>query len=311
MSGKVSGAIWDLELKGVRQLVLLAMADHADHQGENVRPSVGLIAWKTGYSERQVQRTIKTLVSDGLLVKQDEPPGRPIIYRIDVDAGIKKQAYRAKNVTPDIAMSPLTPECHPQVRHLDVTPRGDTQMSPEPSLQSSEQTPLKEKDSAVSDEPAQAAKPVDAKIATTEKPKRKPNEWYDFIVATWGKHEGVNTRLSQMLQGTSKIKGYKEYNFAPAATLDELREWRDWYFWYDRQPDGTYRKRSAVKALSIVGKHGAIQSSVYEFRLWKAIVPPADMTHSDQDPIRPSEYIVPRAKGNFKYPDLKKTGTEG
>lgn len=146
------------------------------------------------------------------------------------------------------------------------------QQSREPLAENTTET-IKEKEQrlhAVSDEPAQADAPKPEVSENGEKPGRKSNPWYDFIRDTWGKHEGVNTRLAQMLQGTSKVKGYKEYNFAPAATLDELREWRDWYFWYDRQPDGTYRKRSAVKALSIVGKHGAIQSSVYEFRLWKA-----------------------------------------
>jgi len=68
MSGKIMGAVWELALSRPKQVVLLAMADHADHEGRNVRPSVPLVAWKTGYSERQVQRIIGQLISDGLLV---------------------------------------------------------------------------------------------------------------------------------------------------------------------------------------------------------------------------------------------------
>ena len=72
MSGKIMGQVWELDLPHAEQLVLLAMADHADHEGNNIFPSVGLVAWKTGYSHRQTQRIIKILVDKGLLVFSDE-----------------------------------------------------------------------------------------------------------------------------------------------------------------------------------------------------------------------------------------------
>ena len=68
MSGKVSGMIWDLDLPHSQAWVLLAMADHADHEGNNVFPSVDLIAWKTNYSERQVQRIVKQLRDGKILI---------------------------------------------------------------------------------------------------------------------------------------------------------------------------------------------------------------------------------------------------
>lgn len=184
----------------------------------------------------------------------------------------------------------------------------DTELSTSSELDSRSTERSTKKDSAVSVEPAQAGTPKPEVSENGEKQKRKPNEWYDFIVTTWGKHEGVNTRMAQMLQGTSKVKGYKEYNFAPAATLGELREWRDWYFWYDRQPDGTYRKRSAVKALSIVGKHGAIQSSVYEFRLWKATQAPPKEEGIVTFTRTPAEMAEELRRFNEEHPLPKASG---
>jgi len=121
------GHVWELVLPANQTLVLLALADHADHEGNNVFPSIGLIAWKTGYSERQVQRIVKQLVKDKILV-ETKRPGFTTLYKIDLTAGVKKELYNPRqDVTPDTAMSP-----HP--RHNDVTPTPDTAMSPEPSV---------------------------------------------------------------------------------------------------------------------------------------------------------------------------------
>lgn len=119
MSAKISGQVWDLELPAAKRLVLLAMADHADHLGNNVFPSVGLVAWKTGYSVKQTRRIIHSLVSDGLLVAVKKPRGQVVVYRIDLGAGTLKAEYKPEDtsdkmsdtppilgVPPPIAMSP-------------------------------------------------------------------------------------------------------------------------------------------------------------------------------------------------------------
>ena len=67
MSGKVMGWIWDADIDRESKFILLAYADHADHDGQNIYPSIGLIAWKTGYSERQVQRVTHRLMENGCL----------------------------------------------------------------------------------------------------------------------------------------------------------------------------------------------------------------------------------------------------
>lgn len=134
MSGKIMGLVWDLDLPHSKQLVLLAMADHADHKGENVFASIGLIAWKTGYSERQVQRIVRECERDGLLKKTAEATARrPATYRVVVSKGQQKNAYQGcQNVTPnqlesrESVTSGVTQPSHP---------RGDTRVSPEPSDQ--------------------------------------------------------------------------------------------------------------------------------------------------------------------------------
>jgi hypothetical protein len=136
MSGKISGLIWDLDIPHAEAWVLMAMADHADHEGYNVFPSVGLIAWKTCYSERQVQRIIKSLRTKRILIPMEEAAGHVVKYRI-VLTGVPLKAPRKKpkdprqDVTPD-KMSPLTPS-H-EGGDIAMSEGGDIKMSPEPSV---------------------------------------------------------------------------------------------------------------------------------------------------------------------------------
>ena len=147
MSAKISGAVWDLDLPHHEVFVLLAMADHADHEGNNVFPSNALIAWKTGYSERHVIRVIDALVRRGVLVERARP-GQTTLYSIQLSAVSRKpslvhrvrsrqsatpdkMSLLTRDVTPD-KMSPLTSGVSPPLTP-DVTPTPDIQMSPEPS----------------------------------------------------------------------------------------------------------------------------------------------------------------------------------
>jgi hypothetical protein len=75
MSGKVSGWVWDLDLPQNQKFILLAYADHADHEGKHVFPAVDLICKKTGYSRRSVQNITKALRLRGLLVPEGGQAG--------------------------------------------------------------------------------------------------------------------------------------------------------------------------------------------------------------------------------------------
>lgn len=90
MSVRVSSACKGIALPPSQKLVLVMMADYADHDGRNVRPSVGLLARITGLSERQVQRNIRDLVATGILVPERDilgGRGRATEYRIDTTKG--------------------------------------------------------------------------------------------------------------------------------------------------------------------------------------------------------------------------------
>lgn len=88
MSGKVSGQVWDLDMRALIErarnkgtlpqdvnvepqplrTVLLALADHADHNGRRVYPGVELLAWKTELSERRVRALLSILRKLGILI---------------------------------------------------------------------------------------------------------------------------------------------------------------------------------------------------------------------------------------------------
>jgi Helix-turn-helix domain len=140
MSAKIMGQVWDLEITASQQSVLLAMADHADHEGRNVRPSVRLIAYKSRLSERQVQRIIDSLIECQLLeVVGSEAGGRgkTTEYCIHIEKGDKRTPFSHSssfNSRPfkDDTMSPIS-----KIKDDTMSPiskiKGDT-MSPIPAL---------------------------------------------------------------------------------------------------------------------------------------------------------------------------------
>ena len=67
MSAKQTGLVWELALPHNEAWVLMAMADHADHEGNNVYPGVPLLAWKTGYTTRQIRRILEKSGAGGQL----------------------------------------------------------------------------------------------------------------------------------------------------------------------------------------------------------------------------------------------------
>jgi hypothetical protein len=130
MSGKATGMVWELDIPHPQQYVLLAMADHADHEGGNIYPSIAAIAWKTGYSERQVQRIVKELVTSKILELTKQAAGQygTNHYRIVWENAPRKSPRKPMGDK----MSSLD-----SVRGDILTFRGDTQMSPDPSLEPS------------------------------------------------------------------------------------------------------------------------------------------------------------------------------
>ena len=91
MSVKIMGWVWDQKIKPpAKKMVLLAVADHADHDGDNAWPSVGRIARMVGINPRNAQRYIRQLEEEGYLVIVQQRGGnmntpddrRPNLYRV-------------------------------------------------------------------------------------------------------------------------------------------------------------------------------------------------------------------------------------
>jgi hypothetical protein len=106
MSGKITGQVWDLDLPHAEAWVLMSMADHAEHDGSNVFPSQPLIAWKTGYSVRQVRRIQDRLKARKILIPEGFGPHGTTLFRIDLSrAPLKPEFSRADKMSSEDTMS--------------------------------------------------------------------------------------------------------------------------------------------------------------------------------------------------------------
>jgi hypothetical protein len=122
MSIKMMSMVWEKDLMHNEQLVLLALADHAKDDGTKVFPSIAHVAWKVGYSERQVQRIMSDLrKKEALILVHENKNGRSTNeYEINLSVFSDKLPFGGDK------MSGVT-----QLRH----PWGDTTTSPEPSVE--------------------------------------------------------------------------------------------------------------------------------------------------------------------------------
>ena len=94
MSIKLTSAVWEHSFTHAQQAVMHALADHANDDGGRVYPGLRLVSWKTGYSLRQVKRTVAELEQMGVL-KMVMPArrGRGTEYQISLEAAPTKPPY--------------------------------------------------------------------------------------------------------------------------------------------------------------------------------------------------------------------------
>lgn len=135
MSVQQMALVWGLQLPHNQAWVLMALADHADHEGGSVHPSIEMIAWKTGYSERQVHRIVASLINKGLMMpirNRKGGRGKAVLYRLTLEKGVKKTPF----INPD-NMSPIEEERVPSVSKkgaIAMSIKGAIAMAPQPSL---------------------------------------------------------------------------------------------------------------------------------------------------------------------------------
>src|SRR6185437_10994767 len=99
MSALLMGLVWGIQLDHQEQAVMLALADHAQDDGTQIFPSVDRLAWKTGYTRRNVQYVLRRLESKHLIIAvAHEHGGRGCAteYIMRLDNGTAKAPFESK-----------------------------------------------------------------------------------------------------------------------------------------------------------------------------------------------------------------------
>ena len=141
MSVKIMATIWELDLSQDLKLIALAFADYANDEGI-CWPSVGRVAWKSGYSVRSVQRKLVLLMEVGIfemVAEANRGPGHPTVYKIRPELGKPLQPYipekEDENATGD-NLAPLEATGDNRGATGDNRgARGDRAMSPKPLVE--------------------------------------------------------------------------------------------------------------------------------------------------------------------------------
>lgn len=159
MSVDLMAEVWKCKFEPKRsswQQVLLVLADHAHDDGTRCFPGIPRISWKTGISERQVQRILKGMEDLKCIICVDGADGGRGYakeYHIKLDALPKKQPFVPRSrfhaqkgdiMTPlekggekgDI-MTPLVAQkgdIQNQKGDIAVSEKGDITVSPQPSI---------------------------------------------------------------------------------------------------------------------------------------------------------------------------------
>jgi len=172
MSVEMMSQCWRLDLPQNKKLVLLAIADHANDEGI-AWPSQGRIAWKTGYSRRNIKRILDELVDDGYLkvLRIGRGRGTSSVHQLTLDEAPELPKYNADDyyipfkqkvtpATPNTVKGDITGK-----KVTSATIKGDIAVSPEPSIEPSIELPSPK---SGEDAPPPASKPNGKNQARSE-----------------------------------------------------------------------------------------------------------------------------------------------
>lgn len=101
------GQVWELKLKPAEKYVLLAYVDHADHEGKNIHPSQALIAWKTGYTLRQIRTITARLEALKLLKPVVKEAGKVTHYETAFENATRLPVRKVGKVFTSVKISPV------------------------------------------------------------------------------------------------------------------------------------------------------------------------------------------------------------
>lgn len=148
MSVKAMAIVWEADLPRAEKFILLAMADHADHNGENIYPALSTIARKTGYSYRQVVEIVNHLRKQKILIKTGTYINNVTIFHMNFNRLERLPPYKGKNhLRRDAKTSPPEAENNSQnatsyEETAHVKPSGSEKNSPPAGTGGEETAPL-------------------------------------------------------------------------------------------------------------------------------------------------------------------------
>ena len=95
MSVKIMSWVWEQDIPTTKKMLLLAIADHSDDDGDNSWPSKHLLAKKVNVTEGQIRRLLRELETDGWIhtslrsggSNRVSPDRRPNLYQILLTRG--------------------------------------------------------------------------------------------------------------------------------------------------------------------------------------------------------------------------------
>ena len=95
MSVKISGKVWELDIDATEKIILLALAEYADHEGNNVRPGNSLLVAMTGLTQQTISTKITKFIEVGILDPDEYEGGRGALrqFTIDPSHGKRRQYF--------------------------------------------------------------------------------------------------------------------------------------------------------------------------------------------------------------------------
>jgi len=102
VSVRVMSWVWDQQLPTTKKMLLLAIADHADDEGNNAWPSKARLSQKVGVEPNRIRQLLRELEIDGWLVTNKQRGGtlntpsdrRPNLYSINTQRGLPQDSPR-------------------------------------------------------------------------------------------------------------------------------------------------------------------------------------------------------------------------
>lgn len=112
MSISLMAEVWTLDLKSPERDLLLALCDHADDSGDNCYPGIDYLSWKLAVSESQVQRTLRALVENQIVLQVQRGNGRGNLsaYKINLEYAPRKAPFAESSIMRKTSISSTSKE---------------------------------------------------------------------------------------------------------------------------------------------------------------------------------------------------------